>query len=323
MIRRILVPLDGSGKAERILPGTLQLARAFGARIDLLHVISAQGLQCGRAPPDPVVSRMARVDRVRYLDRMAEGLRAEGATVFCHVEVGGPAAVIVDFLRRGEHDLVALTPHGTGDDRLLDIGCTALAVLVNARSGVFLHPGVEASPTAPADPDAGRVLLPVDCSPRSDWAVGFAAMLASGTGSTLDLVHVLTDPRPVGRYAEAAPAAELRARLRVLNHREAGRWLEEASERLRPTGVPVRTRLVEGDTIPADSLLDLVQTERPAFVVLCAHGSGGRSRWPFGGTAARVLFQARRPVLLLQDLPVERMAPPRVSRTARALAGDS
>ena len=53
MIRRILVPLDGSVRAEGVLPHALAVAKTFGGHLDLLHVIPAERDGEGNSPPDP------------------------------------------------------------------------------------------------------------------------------------------------------------------------------------------------------------------------------------------------------------------------------
>ena len=51
MYQRILIPLDGSALAEQSIPYARSIAKAFGARIDLLRVIEPINAQL--AMPDP------------------------------------------------------------------------------------------------------------------------------------------------------------------------------------------------------------------------------------------------------------------------------
>ncbi|MEX0856466.1 MAG: universal stress protein [Gemmatimonadota bacterium] len=323
MIRRILVPLDGSSRAERILPHMRAVAKVFDARLDLLHIVSGQALHCGRATVDPFGTRMVRAERGRYLERKAEELRDVGVRVWTSVEEGGAAAVMVGLLRKGEYDLIGLTPHGTGDDPHLGIGCTALAVIMNARVGIFLAP--EECPSPPSrmtDVAYGSVLAPVDCSPRSDWTLGFAAALARGAGARLSVVHVVDRPQVLSRLPGSGRVGDLANRVREENRLEAKRYLDEVHWRFKGSDVSIDCRIIEGGSGPAEAVLDLVRTEEVGLVVLSAHGGGHRSSWPVGGTAAKILLQSPLPVLVLQDVPVERFRPQRVSRTIRALAGD-
>jgi nucleotide-binding universal stress UspA family protein len=324
MVRRILVPLDGSFQAEAVLRHVLVLAKVFGARVDLLHVIPAPRLAALGMPADPLGSRMARAERARYLEKAAASLRRAGCEARTLVEEGGPASVIVDVLRHGDYDLVALTPHGAGDDHHLRMGCTALAVIMNARVGVFLAPRATA-PQANGELVGAtyrRVLAPVDCSPRSDWAIGLAAAVARGAGARLVVVHVLDSPEIVSRLPRSGSATALASRLRDENRAEAKRFLDEVAWRFDAPDLPVECEVLEADGGPAESLLDLSDAGDVDLVVLSAHGRGASPAWPLGGTAAKIVLCAERPVLILQDLPVERPQPERVSRASRALASD-
>ena len=49
MFRRILVPLDGSARAEQALPLAARIARAAGGSVLLLHVVSIP-LEFGPSP---------------------------------------------------------------------------------------------------------------------------------------------------------------------------------------------------------------------------------------------------------------------------------
>jgi len=324
MIRRMLVPLDGSYQAEAILRHVLALSRLYGARCDLLHVIAGQRSGSVGSPSDPLGTRMAHVERARYLDRIAGLLRREGCEVTTRIEEGGPAAVIVELLRDGEYDLVALTPHGAGDDRRLRMGCTALAVVLNAPTGVLLAPRAQKPEVNGRLVGAvyRRILAPVDCSPRSDWSLGIAAAVARGSGAQLKVVHVLDSPEIVSRLPRSQGARSLAVRLRDENRTEARQYLDEVALRFSAPDLLLSCEVLDGGDSPADALLQLSDSEDVDLVVFSAHGRGASPAWVLGGTAAKLVLCAHRPLLMLQDLPVERVRPQRVSRSVRALASD-
>src|SRR5947199_10402518 len=55
MFKRILVPLDGSGRAERALPIAAHLARASGGSILLVRVVSTEPASLPSAPARPLL----------------------------------------------------------------------------------------------------------------------------------------------------------------------------------------------------------------------------------------------------------------------------
>jgi nucleotide-binding universal stress UspA family protein len=127
----IVVPLDGSERAELALPHAETMARAYRARLDLVRVVSL--LQVGYAtemygPPvgyDPYSREELEKDASEYLERIATAERRKGFTVENHVTYGNPRAQVVDIVQRLPGSLIALTTRGhTGAARWV-LGSTA------------------------------------------------------------------------------------------------------------------------------------------------------------------------------------------------------
>lgn len=127
----VVVPLDGSKRAEAALPLAEIMARAYGARLDLVRVVSL--LQVGYAaemyaPPagyDPYSREELEKDAAEYLDRVASAERGKGLTVECHVSYGNPRAQVVEIVSSLPDSLIALTTRGrTGAARWV-LGSTA------------------------------------------------------------------------------------------------------------------------------------------------------------------------------------------------------
>jgi nucleotide-binding universal stress UspA family protein len=142
MYKTILVPLDGSHRAETILAHAEALATAFRAKIVLLQVV------------EPNVSVVTPYDMVPYYDpkeaeRMTteskgylatkEGeLRALGIEVKSCVENGPVVAGILDVAEREHADLIAMASHGrTGLGRVF-YGSVAAGVLHKADRPLLL-----------------------------------------------------------------------------------------------------------------------------------------------------------------------------------------
>src|SRR5919198_1224150 len=99
--RRILVPLDGSGRAEAILPRVEGLARACGAAVMLLRVNPTPGEL--RVPAEPGMAfaargaiappadpRNVRYEAEHYLDGVVDRLRQRDVAVEAKVADGAP-----------------------------------------------------------------------------------------------------------------------------------------------------------------------------------------------------------------------------------------
>ncbi len=120
-IQNILVTLDGSPLAEKILEPTLALAQALGANITLLRV---------RQEHEPLNYRqVADVERVepgmglamlesyyqqdeRYLTEITRRYELRGVPIKCMTLDGDPAEQIVHLCERADVDMIAMSTHG-------------------------------------------------------------------------------------------------------------------------------------------------------------------------------------------------------------------
>jgi nucleotide-binding universal stress UspA family protein len=164
MLKRIVVPLDGTPLGEAVLPHVAELARALGAAVEVVHVVPPTFDRGGQPGPRPMPSGMmgapsvlpqyspsstvlkyrtdpSEVDSTRrYVERVAEWLRAEGLEATA-VVVEGPD-VAVEVLRRvGATDLLALAassePGGSRVGRLV-FGSISERLIHDARTPVLL-----------------------------------------------------------------------------------------------------------------------------------------------------------------------------------------
>lgn len=148
-IEHILVPLDGSDLAERVLEPAATLARTTGARLTLGHVVASQSaLGAGLVPllPDDIVRIREQADG--YLEDTAERLRSDGLTVDTHVSEGETAApTIAAAAEEVKADLIALATHGYGGLKRAVLGSVADKVLRSSPLPLLVlrpEPGDEA-----------------------------------------------------------------------------------------------------------------------------------------------------------------------------------
>jgi nucleotide-binding universal stress UspA family protein len=130
-IKRIVVALDGSAAAERVLPRVEQYADRTGARITLLRAWTPED-------DDPSHSRAARHEAERYLDDVADALRRRGVDAECVVVDGAAGPAIVDEADGRHADMIAMTTHArSGVGRLL-LGSVAAYVSRNSACPILL-----------------------------------------------------------------------------------------------------------------------------------------------------------------------------------------
>ncbi|MGD0574083.1 MAG: universal stress protein [Anaerolineales bacterium] len=118
MYKNILVPLDGSKRAEVILSHVEQLARLFQAKVVLLQVVepvyvdselpeTAMGLS-------QELTRQKADEAASYLAGCQGVFREKGIQAVTRVELGPVVGTIIRVAEREGSDLIAMTSHGRG-----------------------------------------------------------------------------------------------------------------------------------------------------------------------------------------------------------------
>jgi nucleotide-binding universal stress UspA family protein len=133
MYNRILVPLDGSQRAEAILPHVAELAGRFAAEVVLVQVIepfpavSAPGVPALSLPIADIDEHTAAAEI--YLAGIKDELGQQGLRVRLLVPYGHVVDQIIAAASQEEADLIAIASHGRGGLAQLFYGSVASALL--------------------------------------------------------------------------------------------------------------------------------------------------------------------------------------------------
>lgn len=171
MIRKIVVPVDGSAASERIIPHLAELRRAVDAGVNLIHV----------AGPD-LVSQIKGRDYLKGLEQRAEGILTFERSA---LRTGEPAVEILKYAAAEHADLIAFTTRGASPLRRVRFGTTAVEILRAGRAPLLM-----VRPEWPARP-LRRILAAVDGSRASRGVLEWVTDLARGGESEVELVRVL------------------------------------------------------------------------------------------------------------------------------------
>ena len=142
-----------------------------------------------------------------------------------------------------------------------------------------------------------RILVPTDFSAPSNAALALAKQMATTSGASLHLIHVLEDPFTAAYATEvyAPPSAGIK---------EA--WLEGAKALLDAQLTPDERasfrstqRVVFGT--PARDIVDQAAANDIDLIVMGTHGRGGVQHLLMGSVAERVVRTAPCPVLTMRD----------------------
>jgi nucleotide-binding universal stress UspA family protein len=118
MFTKILVPLDGSEIAERVLPRVIELAMAFKSKITLLHVCySGVGAMVGQATPGVMKSAEDQEQKFcsTFLAKSGQDLKNLGLDANWVCQDGDPAREIIGLAQAKDYDLIVMGTHGAGE----------------------------------------------------------------------------------------------------------------------------------------------------------------------------------------------------------------
>lgn len=118
MFKKILVPLDGSEIAAKILPKVTELAKAFKAKVTLFHACYAGvGAFAGEATPATIRAEAAHEAKFckTFMAKAGQDLKGLGLEADWVCRDGHPAQQIIAYAQDKGYDLIALGTHGSGE----------------------------------------------------------------------------------------------------------------------------------------------------------------------------------------------------------------
>jgi nucleotide-binding universal stress UspA family protein len=190
MFQRILVPLDGSARAEEALPTAAYLARTTGASLFLLRVMPSSFTYISTYPYSSrdVLERAiedGQSEAYDYLSRLVLTEHLDAVHHYVAVEEGPPIPCILHFIHDNQIDLIVMRSHGvTGIKRWL-LGSVARGIV--RRSPVPTLIIRDACGPAFRKPQElhhiPRILVPLDGTHFAESALLPAAQLSAALAS--------------------------------------------------------------------------------------------------------------------------------------------
>ena len=116
MYKKILVPLDGSRRAEAILPHVIELAQIQDSKLVLLTIVEPILRTSGLYPTlisfDAEIFSQQRETAEEYVKELASDLNGRGIETSTIIEHGSIVRSIISVAKREEADLIAIASHG-------------------------------------------------------------------------------------------------------------------------------------------------------------------------------------------------------------------
>lgn len=311
MFQRILVPLDGSSRAERAIPVAARLARVVGGSIVFVRVVVPlhQVAFYGAGPIagiGPSVFQADIAEAREYLSAVVTSFREElwGIKTEGEVESGEIPSVVLSEAGLKHCDLIVLCSHGDVGLKRWVLNSVAQQTIRHSPIPVLILNEHDAVHTLEATAHPLSVLIPLDGSPMSEAmlkpAVELMTAFSSAGQGTLHLLGVLDTPYVNGdvrSHMIDAVACE-RAR-RVVQD-----YLERVAKSLQAgllahASIDVTTSVVTNTDV-SKTIMKQAEETGCDLIAIATHGRGGLMRLLMGSVAEQVLGHTQRPLLVVR-----------------------
>jgi nucleotide-binding universal stress UspA family protein len=290
-IERILVPLDGSGMGESVLPYMGKLCQRASPVAILARIVEPRAIESDTSTQAGAL-QYARI----YLEQVASLLEKQHAKLMTVARIGQPLPNLLAVAREEQVSLIAMAtpkhlaasalPFGELGEQLLRSSPVPILAVPPSAQRVELH-------METADQSFRSILVTTDGSETSDAIVPFAAEWALVSGAEIILLEV-APPAQTGR-------GEAEAHVAVEHH------LGQLSKVLQEKRVPTECLIEQGD--PAEAILEVARRRKVDLIAMNSLGSARRRDTAVGGVTAAVLRNASVPVLLTRWEPSEPRTP--------------
>jgi nucleotide-binding universal stress UspA family protein len=327
MFKRIVVPLDGSLRAERVLPVAARIARASGGRIVLLRVAGipaeyAPAMYASALSASPFYAQElleAELAGARYyLAAVAQSEQLAGIRIETTVLSGAAAPTILDVAGGDDGspvDLIVLCSHGRTGFTHWALGSVAQKVARHSPVPVLIlreEDAVLADRLTGAAPPL-RALVALDGSRVAEAALvpaaQLVAVLAAPERGALHLAQVV--PLPTLRSEQEYQQHDGQIREQALH--QATTYLSAVADNLRRSvatghGLEVTWSVTVNEDV-AHTLISMAElgeetgtyeVQRCDLIAMATHGRGGLQRWMLGSITERVLNDTKLPLLIIR-----------------------
>jgi nucleotide-binding universal stress UspA family protein len=314
MYKRILVPLDGSARAERAIPVAARIARTSGGSVILLRVATAPVDTGKYSSTSGYGEETVDVDltgATDYLEHIAGSDELAGINTEVKTFIGAVAPTILSAAQSFHASLIVMCSHGYTGFKRWALGSVADKITRHSSIPVLvLRQGGTEPATANHQPV--RALVAVDGSSLSEAALEPAAFLAAALAEAtsqqgaLHLLRVVDLPVSGGKFKSDA---HIDTGLKEQVKHEDEEYLDTLVRRLTSGDLAhldlAITSSIETDPDIAEAIVKKSEQDKFDFIAIATHGRGGVQKWAMGSVAGRVLHATTLPLLIMRPQEVQ------------------
>ena len=295
MYSRMLIPLDGSQTAEKVLPYARRLARSLIIPVELIAVTEILTLTAGKAHHLDSLVDAAILRNQEYLQKIARTFT--GVSVDYTVEGGAPDEAIIMKAALDKGTLITMATHGRSGVKRWLLGSVAEKVLRGSSNPLLLVRGDEEAKTE-GEVTLSQIIVALDGSELAEAVLPSVAELAKAINLKVILLRSYTLPPIIGGYGAYIPDLNLNA-LKAESKKDAVSYLDSKVQQLKSQGLDDVTPLTsEGEA--AETIIELARRSPNSLIAMCTHGRSGVMRWMLGSVTEKVVRHSGDPVLVIR-----------------------
>lgn len=320
MYKRILVPLDGSDRAEHALPVAARLARSAGGSLLLVRVAAIP------VPYGPYLTSEAYIaeaieaelnEAENYLNTLAHSELLVGIEIETQALFGAAAPTILSVASSQGVDLMVMTSQGKTGMKRWVLGSVAQKIARHSPMPVFvLHEGGPL-PTGPhPESQPLRALVTLDGSALAKTAIEPAAQLVAAlsapTQGALHLMRVVKPPTAIEKGTLSDRESIERLKEHALH--KAKTYLDSVAGHVREGPLAHLNLAITWSAVfdedAAHAIMRMAEYGEDAegagvcgrcdLIAMATHGRGGFQRWVLGSVTERVLGTTKLPILVVR-----------------------
>lgn len=285
-LMNVLLATDFSEAARAALNYAAAFARSNGGELHLLNVVPPEAF--AYLPPEQIPATRAKLiaESERHMRELTPVVQMKCRDFETHVRCGDIENELRKIISRRDIDLVVVATAALHGVKRFFLGSVAEEIFRAADVPVLIiGPNVPRHILQP--PDYRKILLCTELSPETKKPVEYAIELAKRHNGRVTLLHV--GPKGLERKKEDYGLKQA--------------YMEEMAELItsKPAGdYSVDLRLAFGE--PSEKILDVANGWEADLIVLGTKHAGPLATHLMGGTAVRIISEAKCPVLAVPHL---------------------
>jgi nucleotide-binding universal stress UspA family protein len=298
MLTHVLVPLDGSKTAEKVLPYARFIADALNIPIELLAIVDVASIATQVASQsakyiDAIILEGERHGSL-YLEKIVDEFPGFAAKTI--VRRGKPAETIIETAATDKGTLITMATHGRSGIKRWLLGSVAEKVLRGTANPLLLVRANE-KPELRQGAAVQTITVPLDGSQLAASVLPLATTIAKqmNVGIILFRAYELPASAYYGSEDYLPNYEELKSSL----SKQVETYLAKEIETLKNHGVEKASFFLTEGAGP-DEIISYARKRPDTLIVMCTHGRSGMKRWVLGSVTEKVVRHSGNPVLVMR-----------------------